>query len=46
MDKARAYGFVIEGNAFPKTVEDLRPALELAARHRIHHLVVQNAGRH
>jgi sugar phosphate isomerase/epimerase len=41
MDEARDYGFVIEGNAFPKTVEDLRPALELAAQHQIHHLVVQ-----
>lgn len=38
---AQARGFVIEGNAFPKTVEDLRPALALAARHGIHHMVVQ-----
>lgn len=41
MPQAREYGFVIEGNAFPKTVEDLRPALELAAHHQIHHLVIQ-----
>ncbi|MEY5101148.1 MAG: hypothetical protein RJA36_3867 [Pseudomonadota bacterium] len=41
IDEARDYGFVIEGNAFPKGVEELRPALELAARHQIHHLVVQ-----
>jgi hypothetical protein len=41
IDQARDYGFVIEGNAFPKGVDDLRPALELAARHQIKHLVVQ-----
>ncbi len=41
IDQARDLGFVIEGNAFPRTVEDLRPALELAARHGIHHLVIQ-----
>lgn len=41
IDEAKDYGFVVEGNAFPKTVEDLRPALALAAQHRIHHLVVQ-----
>lgn len=41
IDDAKARGFVIEGNAFPKTVEDLRPALELAAHHKIHHMVVQ-----
>ncbi len=38
---AQARGFVIEGNAFPQTVADLEPALELAARHQIHHLVIQ-----
>jgi hypothetical protein len=41
IEQARELGFVIEGNAFPRSVEDLRPALELAARHRIHHLVIQ-----
>ncbi|MEY4753700.1 MAG: hypothetical protein RJA44_1375 [Pseudomonadota bacterium] len=41
IDEARDHGFVIEGNAFPTNVESLRPALELAARHRIHHLVIQ-----
>lgn len=41
IDEARDYGFVIEGNAFPRGIEDLRPALELAARHQIQHLVVQ-----
>lgn len=38
---AKDRGMVIEGNAFPTTVEDLRPALELAARHGIHHMVIQ-----
>lgn len=41
IDEAKDYGFVIEGNAFPKSIEDLRPALALAAQHQIHHLVVQ-----
>lgn len=41
IDEARDYGFVIEGNAFPKSVEDLRPALVLAAQYQVHHLVVQ-----
>ncbi|SLN76799.1 Xylose isomerase-like TIM barrel [Marinovum algicola] len=38
---ARDRGFVIEGQAFPRGVEDLRPALELAAEHGIHHLTIQ-----
>lgn len=41
IDDAQARGFVIEGNAFPTTVAGLEPALELAARHHIHHLVIQ-----
>lgn len=41
IDEAHDHGFVIEGNAFPKTVDDLRPALELAAECRIHHMVIQ-----
>lgn len=41
IDEARDYGFVIEGNAFPKTVDDLRPALAMAAQHQIHHMVIQ-----
>lgn len=41
IDQARDLGFVIEGNAFPTSVEDLRPALELAAQHGIHHLSIQ-----
>lgn len=39
--QAHDLGMVIEGCAYPSTVEDLRPALELAARHGIHHVVVQ-----
>ncbi|MEQ8924143.1 MAG: sugar phosphate isomerase/epimerase [Roseovarius sp.] len=38
---ARERGFVIEGQAFPRDVDDLRPALELAAEHEIHHLTIQ-----
>jgi hypothetical protein len=41
VDEAKARGFVIEGAAFPRTVDELRPALELAARHEIHHVTVQ-----
>lgn len=41
VDEAKGHGFVIEGQAFPRTVDELRPALELAAEHRIHHLAVQ-----
>jgi hypothetical protein len=41
IDQARDYGFVIEGQAFPTSVDDLRQALELAAEHQIHHLTVQ-----
>lgn len=38
---AKDRGFVIEGQAFPRDVDDLRPALELAAEHKIHHLTIQ-----
>lgn len=38
---AQDHGFTIEGQCFPRTVEELEPALELARRHRIHHLTVQ-----
>lgn len=41
IDQAKEFGFVIEGAAFPQTIDDLRPALELAAKHCIHHVVVQ-----
>lgn len=38
---ARDYDFIIEGQAFPRGVEDLRPALELASEYGIHHLTIQ-----
>lgn len=38
---ARDRGFVIEGQAFPRGIDDLRPSLELAAEHGIHHLTIQ-----
>jgi len=38
---ARNHGFVIEGQAFPCGVDDPRPALELAAEHGIHRLMIQ-----
>lgn len=41
IDQARDYGFVIEGQCFPTSIDALHPALELAAEHRIHHLTVQ-----
>ena len=41
IDQAKDYGFVIEGQAFPRSIDGLRPALELAAEYGIHHLTVQ-----
>jgi hypothetical protein len=41
IDQARDYRFVIEGHAFPRSIDDLRPAPELAAEYGIHHLSVQ-----
>lgn len=41
IELAKDYDFVIEGQAFPRDMADLRPALELAAEHRIHHLTIQ-----
>ena len=37
----RPYGKAIEAQCFPKTVDDLKPALELAAKLGVHHLDVQ-----
>jgi hypothetical protein len=34
-------GLIIEGLAFPKTVEDLKPILEIAAEFGVHHINVQ-----
>ena len=41
IDEARDYGFVIEGQCFPRTVDELWPTLELAGRYGVHHLTVQ-----
>jgi hypothetical protein len=37
----RPSGMVAEGQCFPKTVDDLKPVLEIAAEHRLHHLDIQ-----
>ena len=34
-------GWSVEALAFPKTVDDLKPALELAAKYPVHHLNLQ-----
>jgi len=34
-------GLVIEGQAFPKTVEDMKPGLDIAAEFGVHHINVQ-----
>ncbi|MFM2404855.1 MAG: hypothetical protein RL223_2735, partial [Pseudomonadota bacterium] len=39
--QAHALGLALEMQCFPKTVDELAPALELAVRHRVHHLDVQ-----
>ena len=41
IDAALDHGFTIEGQCFPRTVDELKPALELASKYRIHHLTVQ-----
>lgn len=38
---ARSLGLQIEGQVFPQTVDDLQPALEVAAEHGCHHLTLQ-----
>ncbi|NWB84330.1 MULTISPECIES: sugar phosphate isomerase/epimerase family protein [Pseudomonas] len=38
---ARGLGLQIEGQAFPRTVDDLAAALEVASRHGCHHLTLQ-----
>lgn len=34
-------GLAMEWQCFPKTIDDLQPVLELASKHRIHHLDIQ-----
>jgi hypothetical protein len=34
-------GMIIEGQAFPKTIEDLKPALDIAAEFGVHHVNLQ-----
>ncbi|MBT2372665.1 sugar phosphate isomerase/epimerase family protein [Pseudomonas fluorescens] len=38
---AKAYGLQIEGQVFPRSVDDLAAALEVACRHGCHHLTLQ-----
>src|SRR5271168_1954109 len=35
------HGLVAEGQCFPRTVDDLKPALEVATKFRVHHLDIQ-----
>ena len=41
IDAALGHGFLIEGQVFPRTIDDLKPALELACRYPVHHLTLQ-----
>ncbi|MFK3795758.1 sugar phosphate isomerase/epimerase family protein [Pseudomonas sp. NPDC088444] len=38
---ASALGLQIEGQLFPKTVDDLQPALDIASQYGCHHLTIQ-----
>ena len=37
----KAHGMTAEGQCFPKTVDELKPALEIATEFRLHHLDIQ-----
>ena len=37
----QGYGLIIEGQAFPKTVDDLKPILDIAAEFGVHHIDLQ-----
>lgn len=38
---ARGFGLQIEGQVFPRTIDDLQPALEIASEYGCHHLTIQ-----
>lgn len=40
-DLSRPHGFQFEGQCFPKTIDDLKPVLEIAAEFGVHHICVQ-----
>jgi hypothetical protein len=40
-DLTKASGLVVEGQAFPKTVDDLKPVLDLAHEFGVHHIDLQ-----
>ncbi len=40
-DLLRRHGMTIEGQCFPRAIDDLQPVLELAARYGCHHIDVQ-----
>lgn len=37
----KQYGLQAEGQCFPKTVDDLKPVLEIAAEYNVHHICLQ-----
>ena len=37
----KQHGLQAEGQCFPKTVDDLKPALEIAAEYNVHHICLQ-----
>ena len=40
-DEAQSLGLAIEGQVFPRTVDDLAAALDVASQHGCHHLTIQ-----
>ncbi|SCB07042.1 sugar phosphate isomerase/epimerase family protein [Rhizobium multihospitium] len=37
----KQHGLQAEGQCFPKTIDDLKPVLEIAAEHSVHHICLQ-----